>query len=243
MTQKRPSALVTLTYNDEHLPRDGSVSPRDTELFNKRLRYYFDYYSKNTRKIKMYWSSEYGEEDFRPHYHYMIFGFDPDNSFDLECLARAWSEKKGSKPFGFWTADYLNSARIRYCLKYVHKEFTPERQDDIEKRGLKPLFHSCSNGIGFDWFFQNLSHIIEHRGYVVNGVVRPLNRYYADLFKLIEQDRSYQEVYKSVIERVNEKGHNFSLVRSLPMTYDPNLFYNSVRENFMKHKSFMENEL
>ena len=44
MTQRRPSSLVTLTYNDEHLPSGRSVSQEDCVKFNKRLRYYLDYY-------------------------------------------------------------------------------------------------------------------------------------------------------------------------------------------------------
>ena len=157
---------MTSTY-----PFGGSVSKKDCVNFNKRLRYYLDYYSKGQIKVKFYLSSEYGLEDFRPHYHYMIFGLDSKNKFDEECLRRAWSDSD-RKEIGFLTLDTLTPQRVKYCMKYVHKEFSADRQDDILKRGLQPLFHSCSNGIGFDWFFQNLEHIIQNKGYIVNGHVR-----------------------------------------------------------------------
>lgn len=222
-------------------PFGKSVSQEDCVKFNKRLRYYFDYYSKGQRKVKFYWASEYGLDEFRPHYHYMIFGFDSKNSFDMECLNRAWSDSD-KKSIGFFEADCLTPARVKYCLKYVHKEFSPDRQDDILKRGLSPLFHSCSNGIGFDWFIQNLPHIIQNNGYIVNGHVRPLNRYYADMFKLIKADVSLYEKYQPLLERCKSNGLDWSLSSSLPLTYSQNLFNNDVRERVMKHWEYLFNE-
>lgn len=194
-TQSMPSALVTFTYNDEHLPVDCGVNYDDVRDFNKRFRYYLT--SKDSsRRYKFYVSSEYGLEDFRPHYHMMLFGFDPQSSFDMSCLYKAWCEH--GEPIGFFEADFLTSGRIKYAMKYVHKELSADMQDDIAKRGLPPLFHTMSKGIGFDWFLKNLDHLIKHRGYVSEGgFVRPLNRYYQDLFKMLDIDVSpYEQIHK-----------------------------------------------
>lgn len=219
----------------------GNVSKRDCVNFNKRLRYYLDYYSKGQIKVKFYWTSEYGLEDFRPHYHYMIFGLDSKNKFDEECLRRAWSDSD-KKEIGFLTLDTLTPQRVKYCMKYVHKEFSADRQDDILKRNLLPLFHSCSNGIGFDWFFQNLSHIIQNKGYIVNGHVRPLNRYYEDLFNLVDADQSLYQKYQPMIERLKSNGINWSLSSSLPRFYSENQFNNDEREKTMRHREYLYNE-
>lgn len=194
-TQSMPSALVTFTYNDEHLPVDCGVNYDDVRDFNKRFRYYLTR-KDSSRRYKFYVSSEYGLEDFRPHYHMMLFGFDPRSSFDMSCLYKAWC--KCGEPIGFFEADFLTSGRIKYAMKYVHKELSADMQDDIAKRGLPPLFHTMSKGIGFDWFLKNLDHLIKHRGYVSEGgFVRPLNRYYQDLFKMLDIDVSpYEQIHK-----------------------------------------------
>lgn len=236
-TQKKPSSMLTLTYNDEHLPKDRSVSVEDTTNFNKRLRYYLDYYFK--RKVKLYWSSEYGDEDFRPHYHYMVFGLDANNPHDMECVHRAWSDRK-KNPIGYWDLVPLVPGRIRYVMKYVNKEFSTDWLDEYSKRGLKPLFHSCSNGIGFDWFIQNLEHIIKNDGcYYIDGVKRPLNRYYRDLFKTIKNVSLYER-YKPMIEHFESRGVDYSLSHSLPLLSSDSRFHNFERERFMRHMEFLE---
>ena len=59
--------FVTLTYDDEHLPSDRSLVPRDLTLFFKRLRK-----DLGDRKIKYYACGEYGDTFGRPHYHAII---------------------------------------------------------------------------------------------------------------------------------------------------------------------------
>lgn len=62
------SFFVTLTYAEENLPADGSVSPRDLMLFLKRLR------AICPERIRFYAVGEYGGKVGRPHYHLSLFG-------------------------------------------------------------------------------------------------------------------------------------------------------------------------
>lgn len=234
MTTRGPSAFVTLTYNDDYLPKNGSVSLRDMQNFWKRFRYYLHRLDP-TRKVKFYYASEYGFEDFRPHYHFMIFNFDPKNQLDMSVLYRAWSSKKN--PIGFFSADYLNSSRVRYTMKYVHEEFNPDFTNDIEKRGLAPLFHNCSKGLGFDWFMQNLGHIIKNRGYIVNGKVRPLNRYYQDLFKLIEPKSPYVSIHKNV-ETAKSLGFDFNASKLYNINEYTQKFARPIRERHLAYEEY-----
>lgn len=66
----KENCMVTLTYNDEHLPKDMSVNRRDLQLFLKRLRK-----SIFPKKIRVFYCGEYGAKRLRPHYHVIIFGY------------------------------------------------------------------------------------------------------------------------------------------------------------------------
>lgn len=78
----RSAYFVTLTYNDEHVPRSYysdpetgeafeslTLVPRDLQLFFKRLR-------KKVGKIRYFACGEYGDQTMRPHYHAIIFGLE-----------------------------------------------------------------------------------------------------------------------------------------------------------------------
>ena len=91
--------MVTLTYNDDHLPlsdtsfvdaqtgvvtRYPTLKKSDLQNFNKRLRKYITPLGKTPEedKIKLFSCGEYGEignEEgiHRPHYHSIIMNFDP----------------------------------------------------------------------------------------------------------------------------------------------------------------------
>ncbi len=87
MMYHRSAYFVTLTYDDQHVPRsyygspeDGTALPsltlnlRDCQLFFKRLRK-----SVSPQLIRFFGCAEYGPSTFRPHYHFIIFGLElPD---------------------------------------------------------------------------------------------------------------------------------------------------------------------
>lgn len=61
--------FLTLTYDSEHLPEDGSLNRVHFQLFMKRLRKHFSGYI-----IKVFYCGEYGDRRHRPHYHAILFG-------------------------------------------------------------------------------------------------------------------------------------------------------------------------
>lgn len=61
--------FVTLTYDDEHLPSNGSLQPRDLQLYFKKLRKLIA-----PSRLRYYAVGEYGEHTKRPHYHIILFG-------------------------------------------------------------------------------------------------------------------------------------------------------------------------
>lgn len=143
---KDRSTFLTLTYTDDNLPSDNSVHPEDWKHFKDRLR-------KNLGKFpKYYMTAEYGTQSYRPHYHAMLFGLDWQKKKVYEAIEKAWS--KHGKPLGYISVSYLNPSRVRYCLKYMEKEYNSKFIADCETLGLAPIFHFMSKGIGRQWFFR-----------------------------------------------------------------------------------------
>jgi len=64
-------AFTTLTYRPSDLPSDGCLQLRDMQLFLKRLRHQF------RKPLRYYYCAEYGEKNYRPHYHAILFGYPP----------------------------------------------------------------------------------------------------------------------------------------------------------------------
>lgn len=129
------SCFVTLTYADEHLPKDGSLNPKDLQDFLKRLRRAIEPF-----KIRYYAVGEYGETTFRPHYHIALFGISRD-SHDL--IHNAWG--LGLIDSG---RDNINKDSAQYICGYVTKKMT--KKDDPRLNGKHPEFArmSLKPGIG-----------------------------------------------------------------------------------------------
>ena len=98
--------FVTLTYNDENLPRDENDNPcveiKDVQLFFKRLRKKIQ-----PHKIRYFLTSEYGGTTYRPHYHFILFNF-PHEKYDInKVLRETWKN-------GFIMSDKVTHGRIHY---------------------------------------------------------------------------------------------------------------------------------
>jgi len=74
--------FVTLTYDQENVPRNGSLQPRDLALFLKRLRKRIA-----PKRLRYYGIGEYGEQGERPHYHLILFGVR-----SLDAVRESWAK-------------------------------------------------------------------------------------------------------------------------------------------------------
>lgn len=129
------NCFLTLTYDDDHLPADGSVQVSDYQLFLKRLRK-----KVYPRKIRYFFVGEYGDASFRPHYHAAIFGLGMN---DRDVIQSAWMH-------GFVHVGTLEPESAGYIVSYVTKRMTSP--DDPRLNGRKPEFSrmSLKPGIGYD---------------------------------------------------------------------------------------------
>ncbi|AXL14883.1 replication initiator protein [Microviridae sp.] len=64
---KNNSTFLTMTYDEEHKPKDNSLSFRDLQGYLKRLR------SGSLGELRYFAVGEYGDKTARPHYHAIIF--------------------------------------------------------------------------------------------------------------------------------------------------------------------------
>lgn len=71
------NCFCTLTYDDDHLPANGALQPKDLQLFLKRLRREID-----PLRIRYFAVGEYGEKTRRPHYHLTLFGLSRSQILD-----------------------------------------------------------------------------------------------------------------------------------------------------------------
>jgi hypothetical protein len=188
------NCFVTLTYNQENLPEDWSLNYRDYQLFMKRLRKY------TKQKIRFYMCGEYGEENFRPHYHAILFGYMPD---DLEVIGcNHMNQKLYKSPFlektwgkGFVTIGEVTFQSAAYVARYCMKKITGEEAEEHYKRVIpdtgeivqvKPEFSCMSRkpGIGKPWFDKYMSDVFPH-DYCVNADGKKVKtpNYYLDLLE------------------------------------------------------------
>ena len=146
------SCFITLTYDPEHVPRDGSLNKRHFQLFIKRLRKVL-----KGKKIRYFHCGEYGETLGRPHYHACLFNYDPEDKklfsiaggtrlYISELLTKVWGN-------GFVTVGEVTFESAAYVARYITKKITGDKAEEHYK-GRLPEYTTMSRrpGIGKEWF-------------------------------------------------------------------------------------------
>lgn len=155
------SCFLTLTYDDQSVPGDYSVSLPHWQAFMRRLR------KRVGVPVRFFACGEYGERTLRPHYHALLFGFDfpgkthwatrnGHKTFKSDLLSELW-------PHGLHEIGSVTHQSAGYVSQYVQKKITGGRADDHYSRvspvdgvahRVKPEFATMSlrPGIGATWF-------------------------------------------------------------------------------------------
>lgn len=162
--QNRDNAYITLTYDDEHLPRLAdtgipTLEPMDYVKWLKRLRKALPF------KIRFFLVGEYGGIKHRPHFHAIIFGMpscrrgrtlrlpgpgnqptDAANCCSIcKLILKTWTDEKG-KPIGLIDADQVNFKVARYVARYVVKKYTGPAEEMYAGRYPEFARMSLKNG-------------------------------------------------------------------------------------------------
>lgn len=183
------NCFLTLTYDDEHLPSDGSLNKRDFTLFFKRLR------KKYGNGIRYFQCGEYGEIFSRPHHHCIVFGFDFDDKqvfrrissgtlYTSDSLSCLWDK-------GFSTIGSVTFDSVCYVARYIMKKITGSRAED-HYNGRLPEYVTMSRrpGIGRLFYDKYKGDMYNYDKCVVTDkfVCKP-PKYYDKLYDIHDPER------------------------------------------------------
>lgn len=150
------NCMATLTYDDKHLPDDGSLRPDDVTLFLKRLRRKLE-----PLRFRYFLAGEYGGKMGRPHYHVLFFGLDfqrgdcydkDDQRPPLQLVQHEWG-------LGHVRVDKLEYGSVAYVARYCLKK--QEQEVDYCDKSTGVIRHreftrmSRRRGIGHAWIEKN----------------------------------------------------------------------------------------
>ncbi|QCQ84660.1 replication initiator protein [Blackfly microvirus SF02] len=194
------NCFLTLTYNDESVPQNYGLDLRHFQLFMKRLR------RSLPQKIRFFACGEYGGLTGRPHYHAIVFNYDPpdkifaarspsgESIFSSETLHGLWGH-------GFTTTQDVTHKSCAYVARYVTKKiksgdtFGADRYTRISPvdgafHRVRPEFAVMSRrpGIGTAYASEFKSDFYPSGFLVVNGIRQAPPKFY--LSKLTEKEQS-----------------------------------------------------
>lgn len=213
------NSFITLTYAPEHLPRNGSLTKRDHQLFLKRLRkalgnktgaFHHSATSTETQHaviLRYYMCGEYGQQLGRPHYHFCLFGIQfadlkywrttPAGSkiYRSTTLEKLW-------PYGFSTVGELTFESAAYTARYVMKKINGKQKEKhyekIDKETgeihtIQPEYNEMSRaqGIGKGWIEKYTADVYQALPgkIIVNGKLGNSPRYYDKHLENTDPDR------------------------------------------------------
>lgn len=183
------SSFISLTYDDEHLPAGGTLVPKHTQDFLKRLRKYLA-----PKKVRYFLCGEYGDQTQRPHYHIALFGYPacPYGNYNGCKLSycEVCSTIKNIWGQGFVTVGALERKSAQYIAGYVTKKMTSKndlrlngRHPEFARMSLRPgigataleeILESLTTQNGADYLIKNkdIPNVLRH-----GSTVLPLGRY------------------------------------------------------------------
>lgn len=185
------NCFVTLTYSEEHLPKDGGLRKDDLQKFIKELRRYI-----YPQRVSYLACGEYGEDFGRPHYHLCLFGYDfsdkkfhtrrrGNTTYTSEICGNIWTK-------GFHEIGSLTYQSANYVARYVTKKITGDQAagwyqkidpctGEIHDVSPEFLLVSTRPALGKRWF-EKFHPDIYPCGYVlVDGKKVLIPRYYKKL--------------------------------------------------------------
>jgi len=218
------NSFITLTYDDEHLPKNRSLEVRVFQLFMKRLRKRFG------SEIRFYACGEYGDVNGRPHYHACLFNHDfqdkklwkpgkdrSQNLYRSASLEKLW-------PNGYSSIGQVTFQSAAYVARYIMKKLNgPKgggRYTFKDPAGvshpLLPEFTVMSRrpGIGKRWLDQYATDVYPGDFVIMSGKRNRSPRYYDTEFekefpdeykklKLERKKRAIKHAENNTSERLN----------------------------------------
>jgi len=227
------NCVVTLTYDEDHVPADGSLDKSAVPTVVRRLR-------KRGGRARYFQCGEYGERELRPHYHVCLFGYDFADKVECEPSksgATQWvsRELESLWPNGLCTVGTLNFESAAYIARYVTKKVTGKRAADHYARvdpftgelyQVEPEFATMSRrpGIGAGWFAKYSEEVFPSDEVIVRGKACRPPRYYEERLSEGELAAVKSRRLPESVRRVSERSAARLHVREVCTRSRLNLF-------------------
>jgi len=204
------SCMITLTYDDAHLPYGESLYRKDFQDFVKRLR-------KEVGDVRVFYCGEYGDLCGRPHYHAILFGYDFEDK--EPCGKRGdfsiWRSVRLQRlwPNGRTEIGSVSAAAAAYVAGYVVKKVDGSSDPIVEDGFIDRPFvgMSLKPGIGFWWFLRYWRDVYPKDYVVIDGKrqrpPRAYDKWLSELFpsvwKVVKRARedARVEAYRRFLDR------------------------------------------
>lgn len=224
--------FLTLTYDNEHLPKNNVLDHSHFQGFMKRLRAAMQYQHKlenpdctDYPKIKYFMCGEFGDKTNRPHYHAIILGVDfPDKKKHSQGKSGIWqytSKKLDAMwGYGFVTIGSVTHESAGYTARYIMKKQQYQEIENAKKQSAKsPVptastlvrtvpYMACSKGFGQAWY-EEYGEQAHARDSVIcaKGKERKVPRYYDRLLQASDPEklaRIKEERKRRALEKVED---------------------------------------
>lgn len=173
------SSFLTLTYDEQNIPRSGTLEKAELQLFMKRIRH------ETGAGLRFFAAGEYGEQTWRPHYHVLLFNHDFNDKvyykkspsgeplYRSKIATETWG--KGSCEIGSVT---FNSCV--YVAQYCLKKQDAERSAMLAKTNREKEFVVMSRrpGLGTEWWKRYGADTSRHDNVIMDGTPVKLPRFY-----------------------------------------------------------------
>lgn len=166
------SVFVTLTYDDENLPKSNSIEKAVLQRFFKRLRKRY-----LNRHIRYFACGEYGKDTFRAHYHSIIFGIGLDDFIPFKKINGKMLYRHPSWSFGHIFVGDVNYQSARYVANYMNKYYLRPEGLELGSNMVRP-FQLMSKGLGLGYCLLNANQIKDNMNITLNGKSVGIPRYY-----------------------------------------------------------------
>lgn len=212
------SYFITLTYDDDHI--DDLDHSENYDLYALRFDDMTDFIKKLRNKfrdaeIDYYYSGEYGDQQFRPHFHMIAYNLDisdlefwklndnGDPIYTSEVLHGLWKK-------GIVAVSHYSWRGAAYTASYVEKKRDGRLQIEYEAVGLTPEKCRMSRrpGIAHDYYCENYEDIWKNNGLAVPRDVNKsghlgIPRYFRKLAEKYDHLDLLQDFQKRALERSN----------------------------------------
>lgn len=174
--QWKNNYFVTLTYNDENIPKNGSLNPKHFTTFIKDLRANMRDNGIQKEGIRFMGCGEYGEKTERPHYHIILFNCNlPLESFYNPRINKGntyWQNKiiEEEWNYGISNISDVNWNTIAYTARYITKKINGKQSEEHYQGKEKEFFRTSRKpGIGGYYYQENAEKIYENDEIIVKN--------------------------------------------------------------------------